>query len=130
MENRQQVRQEPARRQVAGNDSIALLPPVNVIEDEGGITVSADLPGVTRENLTIRVEGGALTIEAPLALGESQVLDPVYSEVRSAHYKRSFTLSRELDSSKIDAAIKDGVLTLKVPKLEQAKPRRIEVKTG
>ena len=92
-------------------------------------TPTADLPGVTKEDLTIRIEGGALTIEAPLALGESQNLNAVYSETRSAHYKRSFTLSRELDTTKIDAALKDGVLKLHVPKLEHAKPRRIEVRT-
>jgi HSP20 family protein len=52
----------------------------------------------------------------------------VYAEVRSGRYRRSFTLSRELDSSHIDATLKDGVLTLRLPKLEQAKPRRIEVR--
>jgi HSP20 family molecular chaperone IbpA len=61
-------------------------------------------------------------------LGEAQSLDAVYAEVRVAHYKRSFVLSRDLDTSKIDAAMKDGVLTVKVPKLEQAKPRRIAVR--
>ena len=88
------------------------------------------MPGVTKENVTIRVEGGALTIDAPLTLGESKNLNAVYSETRSAHYRRTFTLSRELDTTKIDAAIKDGVLKLHVPKLEHAKPRRIEVRAA
>ena len=116
--------------QEAGKVLAVLLPPVDVIEDESGITVNADMPGVTKENLTIRIEGGALTIDAPLTLGESKNLNAVYSETRSAHYKRSFTLSRELDTTKIDAAIKDGVLKLHVPKLEHAKPRRIEVRAA
>ena len=107
-----------------------LVPPVDVIEDESGITVIADMPGVTKENLTIRIEGGALTIDAPLKLGESESLNAMYSETRAAHYKRSFTLSRELDTTKIDATIKDGVLKLHVPKLEHAKPRRIEVRAA
>lgn len=122
--------QDVTRRQEADKDLATLVPPVDVIEDESGITVNADLPGVTKENLTIRIEGGALLIDAPLALGESQNLSAVYSETRSAHYKRSFTLSRELDTTRIAAAIKDGVLKVHVPKLEHAKPRRIEVRAG
>ena len=122
--------QKMTEPQEAGKVLAVLLPPVDVIEDESGITVNADMPGVTKENLTIRIEGGALTIDAPLALGESKSLNAVYSETRSAHYKRSFTLSRELDTTKIDAAIKDGVLKLHVPKLEHAKPRRIEVRAA
>ena len=122
--------QKMTESQEAGKLLAVLLPPVDVIEDESGITVNADMPGVTKENLTIRIEGGALTIDAPLTLGESKNLNAVYSETRSAHYKRSFTLSRELDTTKIDAAIKDGVLKLHVPKLEHAKPRRIEVRAA
>ena len=122
--------QKMTERQEAGRVLAVLVPPVDVIEDEAGITVNADMPGVTKDNLTIRIEGGALTIDAPLTLGESKSLNAVYSETRSAHYKRSFTLSRELDTTKIDAAIKDGVLKLHVPKLEHAKPRRIEVRAA
>ncbi len=108
----------------------ALLPPVDVVEDESGITVIADLPGVAKQDLGIRVDGDTLTLEAPMSLGESTQLDSVYAEVRAGHWRRSFTLSRELDSAKIDAALKDGVLTLRVPKLEEAKPRRIEVRVN
>jgi HSP20 family molecular chaperone IbpA len=124
------AQQDVARQHETGKELSTLLPPVNIIEDESGITVTADLPGVTKENLAIRVEGGALTIDAPLSLGESASLEAVYSEVRSAHFRRSFTLSRELDAGKIEASIKDGVLHLHVPKLEHAKPRRIEVRAG
>jgi HSP20 family protein len=52
----------------------------------------------------------------------------VYAEVRLAHFRRSFVLSRDLDTERIDAALKDGVLTLSVPKLEKAKPRRVAVR--
>ena len=121
---------EIAQRNADGAEAATLFPPVDVIEDEGGITLTADLPGVAKENLTIRVEVNKLTLEAPLSLGESRQLASVYAEVRAAHFQRSFTLSRELDSSKIDAALRDGVLKLHVPKLEHAKPRRIEVRVG
>ena len=106
----------------------ALLPPVDIVEDGGGITLYADLPGVGREDLAIGVDGRSLTIEAPLRLGESESLQSVYAEVRANHYRRSFELSADLDTGRIDAGLKDGVLTLKIPKLEQAKPRRIDVR--
>jgi len=106
----------------------ALLPPVDIFEDAGGITLLADLPGVGREDLAIGVDGRNLTIEAPLELGEANSLTPVYAEVRANHFRRSFELSNELDTAKIDAGLRDGVLTLRIPKLEQAKPRRIDVR--
>ena len=97
-------------------------------EDAGGITLLADLPGVGREDLVIGVDGRYLTIEAPLKLGEANSLTPVYAEVRANHFRRSFELSGDLDTAKIDAGLRDGVLTLRIPKLEQAKPRRIDVR--
>lgn len=105
-----------------------LVPPVDIIEDGDGITVRADLPGVSRENLSIGVDGDTLTVEATVSLGEAAHVQPVYAEVRTAQYKRSFVLSRDLDTEKINASIRNGVLTLQVPKREQAKPRRIEIK--
>ena len=108
----------------------ALVPPVDVIEDETGITVTADIPGVSREALQIRVDGDTLTLEAPFALDEASPVEAVYSEVRSPTYRRSFTLSRELDTSRIGATLKDGVLQLRVPKLEKARPRRVEVQAS
>ena len=108
----------------------ALTPPVNIVEDEAGITVTADLPGASRDALSVRVDGDTLTLEAPIRLGEPAELEPVYVERRAGRYLRSFTLSRELDSAHIDASLKDGVLTLRLPKLEGARPRRIEVKAA
>lgn len=122
------TKQEIVRREAGGIDVATLFPLVDVIEDENGITLTADLPGVTKENLAIRVDADMLTIEGTVTLGESESMEPVYAEIRAAQYKRTFTLSRELDAAQIAASIKDGVLTLHVPKLEQAKPRRIEVK--
>jgi HSP20 family molecular chaperone IbpA len=108
----------------------SLLPPVDVFEDASGITLLADLPGASRDALSINVDGRTLTLEAPLALGEANALVSMYAEVRANHYRRSFELSSELDTAAIDASLKDGVLTLRIPKQEQAKPRRIEVKVA
>ena len=100
---------------------------VDVFEDKEGITLRADLPGVSKENLAIAVDGSNLTIEGSVALGETPDLKPVYAEVRVAQYKRTFVLSRDLDTEKIEAGLANGVLTLRIPKREQARPRRIEV---
>ncbi len=106
----------------------ALLPPVDIVEDATSITITTDLPGVERQGVAIGVDGRTLTIEAPLTLGEANALVSVYAEVRANHYRRSFELSGELDTTAIDATLNDGVLTVRIPKLERAKPRRIEVR--
>lgn len=104
-------------------------PAVDVFEDESGITLLADMPGVPRERLELRVDGDALLIEGSVQPATPEGLEAVYAELRIPRYRRSFTLSRELDSAKIDASIKDGVLTLRIPKQAHAQPRRIEVST-
>lgn len=126
MSNTQELATRPAER----DDSSALVPLVDVIEDGNGITVTADMPGATRDSLNIDVNGEVLTIEAGFSLGEAAGMQPVYAEVRSPRWRRSFTLSRELDTTRIDASLKDGVLELRLPKLEAARPRRIEVRVG
>src|SRR5436190_19010833 len=118
------MNQPTTHRERSATENAVLVPPVDVFEDENGITVKADLPGVSKDSLSVRVEGEALTIEGQVNLGEARNMEAVYAEVRVAQYKRSFVLSRELDTSRIDAVIKNGVLNLHVPKLEQAKPRR------
>ena len=121
----------PVERE-ARNDFHAtpLVPPVDIFEDQEGITVVADLPGVPKEALAIHVEGDTLVIEGAVDLGETSQLQSVYAEVRSPQYKRSFVLSRDLDTERVTAGLNHGVLVLRVPKREQAKPRRIEVKAA
>jgi len=105
----------------------ALRPRVDVLEDDGGITLLADLPGVSRERLVLDVDGDTLRIEGEVVLPAPAQLTPVHTEVRVPRYRRSFTLSRELDSSRIEATLKDGVLQLRIPKQAHAQPRRIAV---
>ena len=108
----------------------AVLPAVDVYEDDAGITLLADMPGVPRDQLELKVEGDALSIEGGVRAPTPEGLEPVYAEVRVPRYRRTFTLSRELDSARIDASLKDGVLTLRIPKQAFAQPRRIEVQVG
>ena len=108
----------------------ALLPPVDVIEDTTGITVYADLPGVPRDRLNVRVEGDALLIDADLVLSVPQDMQASHAEVQRTHYRRTFTLSRELDPDKVSAELSQGVLRVRIPKAEHAQPRRINVQLG
>ena len=109
------------------NESRAMLPRVDVLEDERGITLYADLPGVPKEQLELKVDGDTLTIEASVAQDAPSGMTPVYAEVRVPRYQRAFTLSRDLDAGRIEANLKDGVLKLRIPKAEHAQPRRISV---
>lgn len=107
-----------------------LFPPVDIVENESGIHLVADLPGVSKEQLGVRVDGENLVIEGTASVPVAEGFELVHQEVRHPAYRRSFTLSRELDASRIEAGLKDGVLTLHIPKAEEARPRRIEVKVG
>ncbi len=108
----------------------AVLPAVDVFEDAGGITLLADMPGVPKEQLELKVEGEALLIEGGVQPRTPDGLEAIYAEVRVPRYRRSFALSRELDTTRIEANLKDGVLTLRIPKQAHAQPRRIAVTSG
>ena len=111
-------------------DTRAMVPRADVFEDDTGITLLADLPGVPKDQLELKVEGDTLFIEGGVSQQTPDKLEAVYAEVRIPRYRRAFTLSRELDSSRIDANLKDGVLKLRIPKQEHAQPRRIPVQVG
>lgn len=112
----------------ANYSEAALTPPVDVVEDGSGITLYADLPGVSKDKLHLHVESDTLTIEAESGLNVPEGLQSSHTEVGLAKFRRVFTLSKELDTEKVSAELNHGVLKLHIPKLEQAKPRRIEVK--
>jgi HSP20 family molecular chaperone IbpA len=108
----------------------AVLPAVDVFEDASGITLLADMPGVPKDMLELKVEGDALLIEGGVSPRTPDGLEAIYAEVRVPRYRRSFTLSRELDTTRIEANLKDGVLSLRIPKQAHAQPRRIAVTAG
>jgi len=108
----------------------ALTPPVDVIEDANGITLYADLPGVSREKLNLHIESDTLTIEAESDLTVPEGLASHHTEVGLARFRRVFTLSKELDTEKVSAELAQGVLKLRIPKAEHAQPRRIEVQVA
>ena len=107
---------------------MTVMPPVDIFEVENGLAVVADMPGVDRDQIDIRVENDILTIQAtvePPAQGEL-----VYSEYALANYHRQFRLSEKVDTENIRAELKNGVLTIHLPKAEAHRPRRIEVTTS
>jgi HSP20 family molecular chaperone IbpA len=130
MNKEQELTTTPTAAAQRSSDTRFVVPRVDVLEDESGITLLADLPGVPRESLELKVEGDTLLVEGVVATPMSQQLQSVYAEVRVPRYRRTFTLSRELDASRIEANLKDGVLNLRIPKQEHARPRRIEVRAG
>jgi HSP20 family molecular chaperone IbpA len=105
-----------------------MRPPVDIFEDSTGITVQADMPGVSRDRLEVHIDNDTLSIEGRADIAMPEGMEALYADVRSTHYQRSFSLSRELDGDKVDATLKDGVLILRIPKREQYQPRRIEVR--
>jgi HSP20 family protein len=111
-------------------DEAALLPPTDVIEDAGGITLYADLAGVPKDKLSLQVEADTLTIEGEVALDLPEGMESSHAEVSLPRYRRVFTLSRELDPGKVSAEFNQGVLKLRIPKAEHAQPRRIEIQVA
>jgi HSP20 family molecular chaperone IbpA len=107
-----------------------LLPRVDVFENKDGILLLADMPGVPKDKLELRVENDTLLIEGEIAPNTPENMEAVYAEVRLSRYRRAFSLSSELDTSRIDAQLRDGVLNLRIPKHAHAQPRKIEVKVA
>jgi HSP20 family protein len=104
------------------------VPTADIYEAEDALTVVMEMPGVDKANVDIRVEDDILKVEGKLDFSKYQGLQPVYTEYNIGHYARSFSLSSKIDQSKISADLKDGVLSLVLPKVEEAKPRSIQVK--
>ena len=109
---------------------MTITPAVDIFEDGQAVTLWADLPGVTKDKLDVRVHDGNLSIEAEAVVPTPANLRLQHVEVREPRFARTFTLSPDFDTSKIEASLQDGVLKLTIPRREEARPRRIEVKTG
>jgi HSP20 family molecular chaperone IbpA len=125
---RLQDAQAAGRREGTRADERYLIPPVDIFATKEGLTVVADLPGVDRSALDIRVAEGILTIEGRSAHAAPGT--PVAREYELLNFFRQFELPDGVDAEKISADLKHGVLTLRLPKKEAAKPRKIEVRTA
>jgi HSP20 family molecular chaperone IbpA len=112
----------------AGRDMAALRPSVDILEDAEGITLLADMPGVDRDRLHVHLDANTLQIDGEARIELPEGAEALHADVRTTRYSRSFILSNELEPDKIEARLRDGVLTLRIPKHPEQRPRRIEVR--
>ena len=109
---------------------LIFTPSVDIFETDHEITLLADLPGVTADNLTIDLRENILSLTGDVAPFEGANEEDILIEYEIGKYHRQFNLSSVIDQSNIDAKLNDGVLRLSLPKVEEVKPRRVEIKTG
>jgi HSP20 family protein len=120
------------KRQVEDKDEATIparvfLPNTDIYETEDALTVVMEMPGVEKNNVEVGVEEGVLKVYGRIDFSKYEGLQPVYTEYNIGHYARSFRLSSKIDQTKIGAQMNDGVLSLVLPKVEEAKPRVISV---
>jgi HSP20 family molecular chaperone IbpA len=123
-----QQKREVEKAQEQTTPMRAFLPTTDIYETEDALTVVLEMPGVDRDNIEVNVENGVLTVEGKINFGKYEGLQPIYSEYNIGPYRRSFRLSSRVDQDNIRAELRDGVVSLVLPKAAEAKPRRIEVK--
>ena len=133
MTERQEVTtagKSPTTQGKSRDDEFVLRPPVDILEDAHGIMVVAEMPGVSKDGLNVQADRNSLLIEGEAVIDMAAGMEAVYADVQSTRYARSFVLSGELETDAIDANLKDGVLTIRIPKRAEYRPRKIEVRTG
>ncbi|MEZ5570429.1 MAG: Hsp20/alpha crystallin family protein [Halioglobus sp.] len=109
---------------------LVLRPAVDIYENGDAITLFADVPGVSEDSLSVEVDDKTLTLQGDIAITMPDDIESLYADVRSTRYQRAFTLSAELDTTRINASLSNGLLTVKIPKREEVRPRKIEVTTS
>ena len=115
---------EKSRRAHPGRVFVAVA---DIFETDRALTVVLEMPGVSEDSVDVRVENDVLTVEGRVDFSNYAVLQPVYTEYNVGNYARSFQLSSKIEQDAIRAELKDGVMTLVLPKSEKAKPRKITV---
>jgi HSP20 family protein len=110
----------------------AWVPPVDIFENaEHEVVLKAELPEIKREDINVTFENGVLTLKGERKFEEETSKENYHRiERRHGSFSRSFTLPNTVDASRISAAYKDGVLTIRLPQREEAKPKQIDVNIG
>ena len=122
-----QHKREVEKKQETTIPARLFLPTADIFETDRALTVVLEMPGVSKDNVEVNVDDGILKIDGKIDFSKYEGLRPVYTEYNIGHYTRSFQLSSAIDQDKISAEMRDGVLAVVLPKLEQAQPRRIAV---
>ena len=105
-----------------------LVPPVDICENSEGVTLFADLPGVGKDGLNLHIDKDTLEISGERTLKADKEPENHYTEMPEKDYYRAFTIGEEIDREKISAQLTNGVLKVTLPKAEQAKPKKIDIK--
>jgi HSP20 family protein len=105
----------------------SFLPAADIFETEHALKVVLEMPGVDKDSVDVGVENDVLTIAGKLDVSKYEGLQPLYTEYNIGNYSRSFQVSNKIDQDGIKADLKDGVMTILLPKAEKAKARRIAV---
>jgi len=103
------------------------IPATDIVENENELLVYMDMPGVEKNNITVKLEKNVLQIEGTIDMNGYSDLKPLYTEYNIGNYIRQFELSNAIDQSKIEARMDDGVLSLILPKVPEAQPRTIQI---
>jgi HSP20 family protein len=122
-----QQKREVEKKQEATVPARTFVPTADIFESDSALTVVLEMPGVDKSRVDISVEDGILSIQGQLDFSKYEGMQPLYTEYNIGNYRRSFSLSNNIDQGKIGAEMNDGVLTITLPKAEEAKPRRISV---
>jgi HSP20 family molecular chaperone IbpA len=123
-----QKKREVETKQETTVPARVFLPNADIYETPTELKVVLEMPGIDKSNVEIKVEDDVLHVEGRLDLSKYSGLQPLYTEYNVGHYARSFQLSSKIDQNKIAAEMNDGVLSLTLPKVEEAKPRTIRIK--
>ncbi|OQX08932.1 MAG: heat-shock protein Hsp20 [Desulfobulbaceae bacterium A2] len=106
------------------------VPAVDIYESEESVTVVAEMPGVSREGITIELEENVLTLQGAMLADEPREMRALLREYEPGHYLRRFTVAETIEQQGITASLCDGMLTVVLPKAVPAKPKRIEVQVA
>jgi HSP20 family protein len=123
--------QDLIRYRASTSDALGWAPPVDIFEKQDQLVLRAEVPGVQREDLDVRIENGVLTLEGErkqendVAEGNAHLTERSYGS-----FTRSFSLPTTVDASRVAATYKDGVLEITVPKAETAKSKKVDIKAA
>lgn len=123
-----QKKREVETKEEATIPARVFLPNADIYETQNELKVVLEMPGIEKSQVDVRVEDDVLHVEGRIDLSKYSGLQPLYTEYNVGHYARSFQLSSKIDQNKIAAEMNDGVLSLTLPKMEEAKPRMIQIK--
>lgn len=104
------------------------VPSTDIYETEDALKVVMEVPGVDRKNVEVKLEEDELRVDARIDFAHYEGMEPLYTEYNVGHFARTFSLSQSIDQSKIEASLNDGILTITLKKVEQAQPRRIDIR--